>query len=223
MATNMNQITNSIELLKAYAINDDQIDYKVVLGVVFSKNKLATKKKNKAEENLLAELSRNAVFFPHKFGKSPTIALFTLKSLPTMTGIDYVGSENLVKDIQNNVVIPNYLLCFRDEMPLLSKYSRILGPKGLMPTPKQGTVVEEDNIKRVIEDLKKGSLKIKINKNLMTQIPVGTTNMGKDALYENINCILTHINSHLPVSFLKTNLRNVYLTSTQGPSVEVNV
>lgn len=223
MNVNEKSIREGIKLLNAYAINDSKMDYRIILGLVFTKNKSATKKKLKAEEVLLADLSKQTVFYPHTFGNAPVIALFTLKNLVGIEGIDHIGSENLIKDIQTNHLSPNYLLCFKDEMPALSKYSRVLGPKGLMPTPKQGTVVEEDTIKKVIEDLKKGSLKIKVNKYLMSQVPVGTVHMNNDFLVENINYILSFIKSSLPIPFLKSNLQNVYLTCMHAPSVKINI
>lgn len=217
-------IIDSMHMMRAYALNDNKMDYKVVLSLVFGKNKLATKKRARIEGNYLSDLSKDSMSLPNTFGNAPTIALYTLKSVDiTGLGIDHVGSDNLIKDIQNGVVSPNYLITFKEDMPSLTKYSRILGPKGLMPTPKQGTIVDEDNIKRMIENLKKGSFKIKINKLLTAHIPVGTLSMDNDKIYENASAVLSFVEKHLPSSFIKTNLNNIYLNTTQGPSFALSM
>ena len=210
-------IDSSFSMLRAYALNDAIHDSKVILGMCFGKNKAATKKRSKVEDNYLQELSKDSISLPYLFGKAPTVALFTLRQIDKRIGVDFVGSDDLIKDIQGGKVAPNYLIAFRDEMSLLNKYSRVLGPKGLMPTPKQNTIVEEDTIVKSIETLKKRSFKLKVNKALMAQLPVGTLKMTDDQLVGNVSSILTHINNKLPGSFLKTNLKVVYVTVTQGP------
>lgn len=217
-------IADSINLMRAHALNDKKMTYKVVMSLVFGRNKLATKKRARIEGNYLSDLSKDSIYLPHSFGDAPLVALYTLKKIDISgLGIDYVGSDNLIKDIQNGTISPNYLVTFKDDMPSLTKYSRVLGPKGLMPTPKQGTIVEEDNIKRMVEYLKKGSFKIKLNKLLTAHIPVGTLSMEDNKLHDNISTVVIFIEKHLPASFLKTNLNNMFLMSTQGPSCALNM
>ena len=214
----VNTINNSIKLLRAYAHNEQKVHYKVTVGLNFRRSKVTTKKKTKTEDMYFTELSKMPVYFPHEFGKAPTIALFTFKNIDVVRGIDYLGSDNLIKDIVSGTIEPNYVIAFKDEMPLLNKHSRILGPRGLMPTPKQGTIVEEDNIIRVVESLKKSSFRFKLGKALTAYIPVGYLNMDDHVLSDNINTLLSFVRTHLPITFLRTNLKKIYITTTHGPS-----
>lgn len=220
--TNTVDITNSLQLLRAYSYNDTKTEYKLILGIAFNKSKTATKKRSKIEDNYISELSKDTINLPHTFGKAPSIALFTLKKIENSDGIDYIGADDLIKKIQNGNIIPNYLIAYKDEMSILNKYSRILGPKGLMPTPKQNTIAEEDTLFKIIQNLKKGSLKIKVNKFLMVQIPIGMLSMDNQQILNNVDCIFSHINKTLPSTFLKTNIKCFYLTTTQGPSSILN-
>lgn len=213
------KIDDAIKLLRCYHLNNNYSESKLTIGFVFSKTKSASKKRAKTEQSYLTELGKESFFFPHYFGKSPVIALFTTKSSSLFTGLDYVGSEDLIKKIEDGSLNPNYLIVLKDEISSLMKYSRILGPKGLMPTPKQGTIIENmEAINKNIEILKKGSLKIKINKYNMIQLAVGNFTMRSSDLIENIQSLLLLIKNRLPVSYRKTNLKKIYITTTHGPS-----
>ncbi len=217
-------IIDSMHTMRSYALNDNRMDYKIILSLVFGKNKLATKKRARIEGNYLSDLSKDSISLPNAFGDAPTVALYTLKNVDASSlGVDHVGSDNLIKDIQNNVISPNYLITFKEDMPSLTKYSRVLGPKGLMPTPKQGTIVDEDNIKSMVGNLKKGSFKIKLNKLLTAHIPIGTLSMDDDKIYENASVVLSFVEKHLPSSFIKSNLNNIYMNTTQGPSCTLSI
>lgn len=217
------RIEDTIKLLKCFHLNSNLVDSKITIGFVFSKSKSASKKKMKTEQSYLTELGKESFFFPNFFGKSPTIVLFTTKNIDKSSMIDYIGSEDLIKKIEEGNLNPNYLVVLKEEANLLTKYSRILGPKGLMPSPKQGTIIDnQNNILNVIETLKKGSLKIKVNKYNMIQMSIGNINMKPIELVENVQSLLGYIKNRLPVSYRKTNLKKIYITSTHGPSYILN-
>jgi large subunit ribosomal protein L1 len=214
-------IKDAINLMRAHAVNDNKTDYKLIISFIFGKNKLATKKRARIESNYLSELTKDTLYLPHSFGKAPTIALYTSKNINNLNlseHIDYIGSEDLIKNIQHNVIVPNYLIAFKEDMPSLTKYSRILGPKGLMPTPKQGTIIDEDNIVKILTHLRKGSLKIKLDKQLSAHIPIGVLSMDNNKIQDNITSVIRFVNKYLPSSYIKTNLNNMYIATTHGPS-----
>nr|NP_044747.1 ribosomal protein L1 [Reclinomonas americana]O21235.1 RecName: Full=Large ribosomal subunit protein uL1m; AltName: Full=60S ribosomal protein L1, mitochondrial [Reclinomonas americana]AAD11862.1 ribosomal protein L1 [Reclinomonas americana] len=216
-------VEDAVKLLKCYNLNDKNLDSKIIVGFVFNKTKSISKKRVKIEQGYLTELGKESFSFPNFFGKSPEIALFTTKKLDNFSTIDYVGSDDLIKKIEDNSIKPNYLIVLKDEVGSLAKYSRVLGPKGLMPTPKQGTVVENNNILlSTIETLKKGSFRIKVNKYNMIQMSVGNLTMNTDQILENIKSLLLYIQNRLPVSYRKTSLKKIYVTMTHGPSFIIN-
>lgn len=216
----VSQVERSLDYLYSY-VKNDSAQHKVILSFTFKQNKKKTKKKAKTDEMILSELSKESICLPNNFGASPKIALYTFRKYDFIDGVDYIGSDNLIQSIQEGTIVPNYLITFREDMPMLTKHSRLLGPKGLMPTPKQGTIVEEGNLSKIVSDFKKGSIKIKINKNFVAQVAVGIVNMNKKKVEQNIETILLFFKTKLPSAFIRSNLKHSYLEISQAPSCDL--
>jgi large subunit ribosomal protein L1 len=120
---------------------------------------------------------RTTLTFPKGTGKNLKIAIVTSDDLIKMAieeGADIAGSENLIEDITNEVINFDILIATPEQMPKLAKLGRILGPKGLMPSPKSGTVTKD--LSSAIKEFKKGKIEYRADKNVIVHVPVGKIN-----------------------------------------------
>lgn len=215
-------LNTSLQYLRSF-IKNDAADTQITMTLVFRSPGDANKKKTKANDLLLAELMRTPLFYAHSFGKSPIICLYTNETHNIPSNIDYVGGDALVKKIESGAIQPTYLLAFRQEMPSLTKYSKILGPKGLMPSPKQGTIVEEHSIQKTVDFFKKSSSKIKVHKQKQCSFPIGTFQMTPIHIYENYISVESFLKDKLTNAYIQNDIQFVYLSLRSGPSCAISL
>ena len=136
-------------------------------------------------------------------------------------GADYVGAEDLVAKIQNeNWFDFDVVVATPDMMGLVGRIGRVLGPKGLMPNPKAGTVTMD--VTKAIEDIKAGKIEYRLDKTNIIHVPVGKVSFGSEKLLENVQTLMSAIIKAKPASAKGTYLKSVALTTTMGPSIRVN-
>lgn len=167
---------------------------------------------------------RGAVVLPHGTGKTIRVLVFAKGAKADeaqAAGADYVGAEDLVAKIQNeNWFDFDVVVATPDMMGLVGRIGRALGPKGLMPNPKAGTVTMD--VTKAIEDIKAGKIEYRLDKTNIIHVPVGKVSFGSEKLLENVQTLMSAIIKAKPASAKGTYLKSVALTTTMGPSIRVN-
>lgn len=135
-------------------------------------------------------------------------------------GADYVGAEDLVEKIQGGWLEFDTLVATPDAMGLLGKLGKLLGPKGLMPNPKTGTVTFD--IKNALKEIKAGKVEFRADKQGMIHVPIGKMNFTADDLMKNFAALADAILRAKPASAKGTYLKSVYLTTTMGPGIKID-
>lgn len=167
---------------------------------------------------------RGAVVLPHGTGKTVRVLVFAKNAKAdeaTAAGADFVGAEDLVAKIQQeNWFDFDVVVATPDMMGLVGRIGRVLGPKGLMPNPKAGTVTMD--IAKAIEEIKAGKIEYRLDKTNIIHVPIGKASFTEDQLADNFQAIMDAIVKAKPASLKGQYLKSVALTATMGPSVKVN-
>ena len=167
---------------------------------------------------------RGAVVLPHGTGKQVRVVVFAKGDKAKeaeAAGADYVGAEELVQKIQSEGWF-DFDVCVAtpDMMGVVGRIARILGPKGLMPNPKSGTVTMD--VTKAISDIKAGKVEYRVDKTSIVHCPVGKKGFEKEKLVENINVLMEAIVKAKPAAAKGTYLRSIVLSSTMGPGIKVS-
>ena len=165
---------------------------------------------------------RSTVVLPHGTGKSIKIAALIADSSSSNNdyGADIIGSEDLIDDINKGNVDFDLLIAEPAMMPKLAKLGKVLGPRGLMPSPKAGTVTA--NIKEAVSEFKKGKLEYKVDKTGILHINFGKVDFSPENLLENLETLYRSIIQNKPAGVKGKYLKNMYICSTMGPSIEID-
>ncbi len=167
---------------------------------------------------------RGAVVLPHGTGRVTRVLVVTkgdkVKEAEA-AGADFVGGEEMIQKIQTeNWFGFDVMIATPDMMGVIGRIGRILGPKGLMPNPKSGTVTMD--VARAISDIKAGKVEYRVDKTSIVHCPIGKASFGPEKLGENLQTLMDAINKAKPAAAKGTYVRSLYLSSTMGPSVKVN-
>ncbi|NLY67249.1 MAG: 50S ribosomal protein L1 [Tissierellia bacterium] len=167
---------------------------------------------------------RGTVVLPHGTGRTRTVLVFAKGEKAKEAenaGADYVGAEELVEKIQNEGWLDfDVVVATPDMMSVVGRLGRILGPKGLMPNPKSGTVTFE--VEKAVKEIKAGKVEYRVDKAGIINVPIGKVSFGKDKLIDNFNTIMEAIIKAKPAAAKGRYLRSVVLSSTMGPGIKVN-
>jgi large subunit ribosomal protein L1 len=169
------------------------------------------------------QMVRSAVLLPHGLGKEVKVLVFAKgekEKEARDAGADYVGAEDLVEKIQGGWLEFDKAVATPDLMGLVGKIGKILGPRGLMPNPKLGTVTF--NIKETIEEQKKGKVEFKTDKGAIVHVPVGKKSFDDQRLYDNILALMDTVIRLKPASSKGVYLKNIVLSSTMGLGIKVD-
>lgn len=168
---------------------------------------------------------RGAVVLPHGTGKSVRVLVFAKGDKAdeaTAAGAEYVGGEELIPKIQNeNWFEFDVVVATPDMMGVVGRLGRVLGPKGLMPNPKAGTVTMD--VTKAVNDIKAGKIEYRLDKSNIIHVPIGKASFSEDQLAENFQTLIDAINKVKPSTLKGQYLKSVVLTSTMGPGVKLNV
>jgi len=168
--------------------------------------------------------TRGVVSLPHGLGKSIKIAVFTkdaaLAAAARAAGADLVGAEELIEAIKAGKIDFERALATPDAMPLLGQVARILGPKGLMPNPKRGTVVAD--IGPAVTEAKAGQYEFKAEKAGVVHGPVGKLSFGPEKLRDNLNAFIQAVLAKRPDAFRGKPPKSVVISSTMGKGVPID-
>ena len=167
---------------------------------------------------------RGAVVLPHGTGKQVRILVFAkdAKAAEALAaGADYVGAEDLIPRIQNEGWFDfDVVVATPDMMGVVGRLGRVLGPKGLMPNPKAGTVTMD--VTKAINDIKAGKIEYRLDKTNIIHVPLGKASFTEEQLADNFQTLIDAINKVKPAAVKGQYLKSVTLTSTMGPGVKVN-
>ncbi len=168
---------------------------------------------------------RGAVVLPNGTGKTVKVLVFAKGDKVNeaeAAGADYVGGDELIPKIQNDGWLDfDVVVATPDMMGIVGRLGKVLGPKGLMPNPKAGTVTMD--VTKAINDIKAGKIEYRLDKTNIVHVPVGKVSFSEEKLQENFNAIMDAIMKAKPSAVKGQYLRSVTLASTMGPGVKVNV
>ena len=168
---------------------------------------------------------RGAVVLPNGTGKNVRVLAICKganEELAKEAGADFVGAEDMTQKIQQeNWMDFDVLITTPDCMGLVGRLGRILGPRGLMPNPKAGTVTMD--VTKAVNDIKAGKIEYRLDKTNIVHVPVGKASFTEEALQENFNALMDAIVKAKPSALKGQYLRSITLTSTMGPGVKVSV
>ena len=167
---------------------------------------------------------RGAVVLPHGTGRTVRVLVVTkgdkLKEAET-AGADFVGGEEIIQKIQTeNWFGFDVMVATPDMMGVIGRIGRVLGPKGLMPNPKSGTVTMD--IAKAVADIKAGKVEYRVDKTAIVHCPIGKTSFGVEKLGENLQVLMEAINKAKPSAAKGTYVRSLYLSAPMGPAVKTN-
>ncbi len=167
---------------------------------------------------------RGAVVLPHGTGKTVRVLVFAKGDKATeaeQNGADFVGAEDLVTKIQKeNWFDFDVVVATPDMMGLVGRLGRVLGPKGLMPNPKAGTVTMD--ITKAIADIKAGKIEYRLDKTNIIHCPIGKVSFGTEKLRENFHTLMDAVIKAKPSAAKGQYLKSVTVTSTMGPGIKLN-
>ena len=168
---------------------------------------------------------RGAVVLPNGTGKTVRVLVFAKGDKVNeaeAAGADHVGGEELIPRIQNEGWLDfDVVVATPDMMGVVGRLGKVLGPKGLMPNPKAGTVTMD--VAKAISDIKAGKIEYRLDKANIIHVPVGKTSFEEEKLQENFNALMNAIVKAKPSALKGQYLRSITLATTMGPGVKVNV
>jgi large subunit ribosomal protein L1 len=191
-----------------YAKFDESIDVAINLGIDVKKND---------------QQVRGAVLLPHGTGKTVKILVFAKgekEREAQAAGADYVGQDDMIAKVQQGFMDFNRVVATPDMMASVGKLGKILGPRGLMPNPKVGTVTFE--VGKIVKELKEGKIEFKAEKTGIVQASIGKVSFGVDKLRENFTALLEVVNRLKPAASKGVYVKKVTLSSTMGLGVSID-
>jgi len=203
-------LADAIEALRGFTSSkfDESLEIAIKLGIDVAK----------ADQNIRGMLS-----LPNGTGKKVRVAVFTINSQDeaTKAGADVVGGEELIDKVANGFLDFDRVIATPDMMPKMSKVARVLGPKGLMPNPKLGTVT--NNVAEAVANAKAGQIEYRAEKKGIIHAGIGKMSFATDKLVENANALIEQLKKVKPASAKGQYILGCSVATTQGPGLKVDV
>ena len=202
-------LSEAVEALREYASKkfDETLEIAIRLGIDVTK----------ADQNIRGMLS-----LPNGTGKSVRVAVFTENAADeaTKAGADIVGGQDLIDRVAAGEINFDRVIATPDMMPKMSKIARVLGPKGLMPNPKLGTVT--NNVADAVKTAKAGQIEYRAEKKGIIHAGIGKMSFTTDALVENANALIDQLKKVKPASAKGQYILGISVATTQGPGLKVD-
>jgi large subunit ribosomal protein L1 len=167
---------------------------------------------------------RDTVMLPHGLGKTVRVVVFAegdAARAASEAGADFIADDELIQRIQGGWMDFDATVATPNMMGKVGRLGRILGPRGLMPSPKAGTVVPEDDLGRVIDELKSGRVEFRTDRTSNLHVPIGKVSFEAQQLYENMAALMEAVRRTRPASAKGAYVRRVVVSSTMGPGIRV--
>jgi large subunit ribosomal protein L1 len=168
---------------------------------------------------------RDVVVLPHGLGKTVRVLVFAQGDGVTLAreaGADVIADDEIITKIQGGWTDFDVAIATPDMMGKVGRLGRVLGPRGLMPNPKAGTVVPAEDLPRVINESKAGRVEFRVDKTSNLHVPVGKVSFDETKLYENMAALMEAIKKARPAASKGTYIKRVTLTTTMGPGIKVD-
>jgi large subunit ribosomal protein L1 len=206
----MYALREAVDVVKksAYAKFDESVDIALRLGV---------------DPKRSDQMVRGTTALPHGTGKKVRVLVFARgdkEQEARQAGADYVGSDDLMEKIKGGWMDFDYAISTPDLMASVGKLGKQLGPRGLMPNPKTGTVTFE--VGKAVAEIRKGRVEFKVEKAGIVQVAVGKVSFDIDKLYDNASAILESVIKAKPASCKGRYLKSATISSTMGPGVQLD-
>ena len=215
-------IQEKLDVEKIYSVNeameiiqsvksekfDESIDISIKLGV----------DSNQSDQNV-----RGAVTLPNSLGKEVTVAVFAdgdQASAAKQAGADFIGMEDLAEKFTKEEIIVDVVISTNSAMKVVGKLGQVLGPKGLMPNPKTGTV--SDDIASAVKNVKAGQVRFRTDKNGIIHGSIGKVTFDSEKIKANASALLDELNKLKPASAKGIYIGNISISSTMGPGIKIN-
>lgn len=169
---------------------------------------------------------RGTALLPHGLGKKVRVLVFTEGEAvrnATEAGADYVGGDELIKQIEGGWTDFDVALATRDMMTKVSRLGRVLGPRGLMPNPRTNTVVEPADIAKAVSDARQGRVEFRLDRTALIHVPIGKVSFEPEQLLENMGTIVSAIVSAKPSGSKGQYIRSASLATTMGPGIRLEL
>ena len=203
-------VTEALEIIQSVKSEkfDESIDISVKLGV----------DPNKSDQNV-----RGAVTLPNSLGKEVKVAVFAdgdHASQAEKAGADFIGMDDLAEKFQKEEINVDVVISSNAAMKVVGKLGQVLGPKGLMPNPKTGTV--SDDVETAIKNVKAGQVRFRTDKNGIIHGSIGKVSFDGDKIKANASALLEELKKLKPASAKGVYIGNIAISSTMGPGIKIN-
>jgi large subunit ribosomal protein L1 len=169
---------------------------------------------------------RDVVVLPHGLGKTVRVLVFAQgdgAALAREAGADIIADDDeVIARIQSGWTEFDVAIATPDMMGKVGRLGRVLGPRGLMPNPRAGTVVQPEDIGRVVDEAKAGRVEFRVDKTANLHVPIGKVSFGDKKLYDNLAALMDAVKKARPATTKGTYIRRVTLTSTMGPGIKID-
>ena len=172
------------------------------------------------------QLVRGVAMLPHGLGKTVRVLVFAngeAAEIAKQAGADFIGDDEVIKNIQGGWVDFDVGLAIPEMMSKIGRLGRVLGPRGLMPNPRTGTMVQMRDLPRAIDEAKQGRVEYRIDRTAIIHVPVGKISFSQEKLVENIATIVDAVVKARPTTVKGAFIRTAFLSSTMGPSIKLDV
>lgn len=167
---------------------------------------------------------RDTVMLPHGLGRTVRVLVFAEGDAAREAqkeGADYIVDDEIIKQIQNGWFEFDATVSTPKMMSTVGRLGKILGPRGLMPNPKAGTVVPEEDLPRVIKELKAGRVEFRTDKTANLHVPIGKASFETQKLFENFSALIDSVRRSKPAASKGAFFRTITVTSTMGPGIRI--
>jgi large subunit ribosomal protein L1 len=169
---------------------------------------------------------RGTALLPHGLGKQVRVLVFAEGEgarTAEQAGADHVGSDDLIKRIEEGWTDFDVALASRELMSKVSRLGRVLGPRGLMPNPRTGTVVDPDDLAKAVQDARQGRVEFRLDRTALIHVPIGKVSFDEDKLLENMATVVDAIVKAKPSGSKGQYIRAVSLATTMGPGIKLEL
>ena len=223
MSKRYKQLVEKIDASKAYSVTEAAVAVKDLTSAKFDETVEIAMNLN-VDPRHADQMVRGAIVLPHGTGKTVRVAVFAKGAKADEAkeaGADIVGTDDLVAQIKEGVFNFDIVVAAPDCMGLVGQIGRILGPKGLMPNPKTGTVTPD--VATAVKNVKGGQVSFRVDKKGNIHAGIGKASFDADKIAENIKAFVTAINKQKPASAKGRYIKNGALSLTMSPAIKLDI
>ena len=168
---------------------------------------------------------RGTALLPHGLGKTVRVLVFAEGDgarLAEEAGADEVGGDELIKKVEGGHTDFDVAIAQRDLMGKVGRLGRVLGPKGLMPNPRSGTVVDAEDIGKAVNDARQGRVEFRLDRTAIIHVPIGKVSFDESALHENMSLLVGEIVKAKPSGTKGHYIKSITMSTTMGPGIKLD-